>query len=152
MLVRKGQVGEDIVLAAMAHARRKIVDVFVSLGNAIAEKAVCRIVELYAMEKDERGETPGDRLATRQLRAKPTFEVLEVWQHAQLPKTSGKSPLSQAICYAHGRMPKARRYIKHGYLELGNNTAERHHTRARGSEKLNVRWVRGRGQSDGYRL
>ena len=109
----------------MAHVRRKFVDVFASQGNAIAEEAIRRIAELYAAEKDARGKTPEERGALRQGRAKPTFDKLEDWLHAQLPKISGKSPLAKAIRYALGRMPKARSYLENGHLELGNNIAER---------------------------
>lgn len=49
---------------------------------------------------------PEDRAAIRQARAKPSFDALEDWLHAQLPKISGKSPLAQAIRYALGRLPE----------------------------------------------
>jgi len=53
---------------------------------------------------------------------------LMIWRtrlHAQLPKISGKSPLAKAIRYAFNRLPKTRPYLKNGFLELDNNTAER---------------------------
>jgi transposase len=112
-------------MACMAHVRRKFVDVFASQGNAIAEEAIRRIAELYAVEKEARGQSPEARVALRQARAKPIFDDLEAWLHAQLPKISGKSPLAQAIRYALGRIPKARPYLENGHLELDNNTAER---------------------------
>ena len=112
-------------MACMAHVRRKFVDVFASQGNAIAEEAIRRIAELYAVEKDARGKSPDDRVAIRQARAKPVFDDLEAWLQAQLPKISGKSPLAQAIRYALGRMPNARPYLENGHLDLDNNTAER---------------------------
>lgn len=111
-------------MACMAHVRRKFVDVFASQGNSIAEEAIRRIAELYAVEKEARGKSPDARIALRQARAKPIFDDLEAWLHAQLPKISGKSPSAQAIRYALGRMPKARPYLENGHLELDNNTAE----------------------------
>ena len=122
-----GLFGEDKAdeMACMAHVRRKFVDVFASHGNAIAEEAIRRIAELYAVEKDARGTFPDARVALRQARAKPIFDDLEAWLHAQLPKISGKSPLAQAIRNALGRMPKERPYLDKGHLELDNNTAER---------------------------
>ena len=112
-------------MACMTHVRRKFVDVFASQGNAIAEEAIRRIAELYGVEKEARGKAPDERVALRQARAKPIFDDLEAWLHAQLPKISGKAPLAQAIRYALSRMPKARPYLKNGHLELDNNTAER---------------------------
>ena len=117
--------GKADEMACMAHVRRKFVDVFASQGNAIAEEAIRRIAELYAVEKEARGKLPEARVALRQSRSKPIFDDLEAWLHAQLPKISGKSPLAQAIRYALGRMPKARPYLENGHLELDNNTAER---------------------------
>ena len=122
-----GLFGQDKAdeMACMAHVRRKFVDVFASQGNAIAEEAIRRIAELYAVEKNVRGKSHDARVALRQSRSKPIFDDLEAWLHAQLPKLSGKSPLAQAIRYALGRMPKARPYLENGHLELDNNTAER---------------------------
>ncbi len=57
--------------------------------------------------------------------AKPIFDDLEAWRHAQLPEILGKSLLAQAIRYALGRMPKARGLLHNCHLELDNNSAER---------------------------
>ncbi len=112
-------------VACLAHIRRKFVDVFAAQGSAIAGEAIKRIAELYGVEKQARGQFPEARVAMRQSRAKPLFDALEKWLHAQLPKISGKSPLAQAIRYALNRLPKARPYLENGFLELDNNTAER---------------------------
>jgi hypothetical protein len=63
--------------------------------------------------------------ALRQEYAKPIFDDLEVWLKEQLGKISSKTPLAKAIKYALARLPKARPYLDHGFLELDNNTAER---------------------------
>lgn len=122
-----GLFGDDKAgeMACMAHVRRKFVDVFASQGSAIAEEAIRRIAELYAVEKEARGKPPDERVALRQAKSKPIFDDLEEWLHAQLPRISGKSPLAQAIRYALGRMPKARPYLDNGSLSLDNNSAER---------------------------
>ena len=117
--------GKAREMACMAHVRRKFVDVFASQGSAIAKEAIERVADLYAVEKDARGKSPEERAALRQAKAKPIFDDLEEWLHAQLCKISGKSPLAQAIRYALGRLPKARPYLDHGNLEADNNTAER---------------------------
>ena len=89
-------------MACMAHVRRKFVDIFTAQGSAIAEEAIKRIAKLYAVEKEARGKSPQKRAAHRQADAKPIFDDLEKWLHAQLPKISGKSPLAKAIRYALG--------------------------------------------------
>jgi len=122
-----GVFGEDKAseVACMAHARRKFVDVQQSQGSAIAEEAIKRIAALYGIEKEARGRSPAKRVAIRQKKAKPIFDDLETWLHAQLPKISGKSPLARAIRYALTRMLKTRPYLDNGFLELDNNTCER---------------------------
>ena len=112
-------------MACMAHVRRKFVDVYSAQGSAIAEEAIRRIAKLYAVEKEARGKSPQERVALRQDNAKSVFDALEQWLQDQLPHISGKTPLAKAIRYALGRLPKARAYLDHGYLELDNNVAER---------------------------
>ena len=112
-------------VACMAHIRRKFVDVQQSQGSAIAEEAIQRIAKLHGIEKEARGHTPEERVQLRQKKAKPIFDELESWLHAQLPKLSGKSPLARAIRYALSRLPKTRAYLDNGFLELDNNTCER---------------------------
>ncbi len=96
-----------------------------SQGSAIAEEAIRRIAGLYGVEKETRGSPPGNRVSIRQEKARPIFDDLEQWLHAQLPKLSGKTPLAGAIRYALTRMKRLRSYLDHGILELDNNTAER---------------------------
>ena len=125
-------------VACMAHIRRKFVpsrrllanacqamDVHRSQGSAIAEEAILRIAELYAIEKEARDSPPDQRAAIRKEKARPIFDDLQDWLHAQLPTISGKSPLAQAIRYALTRMKRLRPYLAHGILEIDNNTAER---------------------------
>ncbi len=112
-------------MACMAHVRRKFVDIFQSQGSQIAEQAIRRIALLYKVEKDARGKSPAERVALRQSDAKPIFDELETWLHAQLNRISGKSELAKAIRYALGRMKKMRGYLDNGFLELDNNSAER---------------------------
>ncbi|UWQ77104.1 IS66 family transposase [Leisingera sp. M658] len=121
-LYRSGSVSE---VACMAHIRRKFVDVFQSQGLTVAEEAIRRIAELYAVEKDARRLPPQDRVQLRQSRSKPLLDDLEAWLAAQLARIPGKSELAKAIRYALTRMAKLRPYLDHGILELDNNSAER---------------------------
>ncbi len=112
-------------VACMAHIRRKFVDVHRSQGSAIAEEAIMRIAQLYAIEKQARGSPPDQRAWIRREKAKPIFDDLQAWLDAQLLTISGKSPLAQAIRYALTRLRRLRPYLAHGILEIDNNTAER---------------------------
>ncbi len=92
--------------------------------KAIAEEAIKRIAGLYGVEKDARGQLPIERVRRRQARAKPIFDDLEAWLHAQLPKISGKSELAKAIRYALTRMKRNRPYLDHGFLEIDTDVVE----------------------------
>jgi transposase len=61
-------------------------------ADGYSGEAIRRIALLYAIEKEIRGMAPEYRAAVRQARAKPIFDQLEEWLHAQLPRLSGKSP------------------------------------------------------------
>jgi transposase len=121
-LYRSGAIRE---VACMAHVRRKFVDIHRSQGSAIAEEAIGRIAQLYAVEKEARVSLPDIRVALRKAHAAPVFDDLEVWLAMQLTTISGKSPLAAAIRNALTRMERLRPYLDHGILELDNNAAER---------------------------
>ena len=117
--------GEIRAVACLAHVRRKFVDVHKAQGSAIADEAITRIAQLYAVEKAARGVPPDKRVEIRQAEAKPAFESLEAWLNTQLHDISGKSPLAAAIRYALSRITRLRPYLDHGMLEIDNNIAER---------------------------
>ena len=106
-------------------AGHKFVDVHKAQGSAIADGAIRRIAELYAVEKAARGLPPDQRVKFRRAEAKPAFDGLEAWLNTQLLNISGKSPLAAAIRYALTRMARLRPYLDHGILGIGNNTAKR---------------------------
>ena len=119
------QTGRIKEVACMAHIRRKFVDVLQSQDSAIAEEAIRRIAELYAVEKEARGLPPDERVRLRQAKAERALSDLECWLCAQLTRISGKTPLANAIRYGLTRIKRLRPYLDHGILEIDNNTAER---------------------------
>ncbi len=121
-LYRSGSIRE---VACLAHVRRKFVDIHRSQGSPIAEEAIGRIAQLYAVEKEARGSPPDVRVELRKAHAAPVFDDPERWLAMQLTTISGKSPLAAAIRYALTRMERLRPYLDHGILELDNNAAER---------------------------
>lgn len=51
-IYRSGDIRE---VACMAHVRRKFVDIHRAQGSTIADEAIKRIAQLYAVEKEARG-------------------------------------------------------------------------------------------------
>jgi transposase len=118
--------GERIQEAACwAHARRKFFDVHVALDSPIAQEALERIGQFYAIEAEIRGRPPDERRAVRLARAGPELESLHDWLHQQLAKLPKKSELAKAIRYALSRWTALTRYRDDGRIEIDNNTAER---------------------------
>jgi len=91
----------------------------------LAEEAIGRIAQLYAVEKEARRSSPDRRTELRRAHAAPVFDDLERWLAMQLTTISGKSPLAAAIRYTLNRMDRLRPYLDHGILELDNNAVER---------------------------
>jgi transposase len=118
--------GERIQEAACwAHVRRKFYDLHVAHASPIAETALAKIGELYAIEVDLRGHPAEERAAQRQARAGPLLIEFHAWLHASLASLSKKSELALAIRYALSRWGALTRYRDDGRLEIDNNAAER---------------------------
>jgi len=112
-------------VACMAHARRKIFDVFNVTKSPIAEEALRRIQELYVIEAEINGRPADQRQAERQERSKPLLGALHDWLVEQRRRLSGKAPLGKAFQYALSRWDALSRYVEDGRLSIDNNLAER---------------------------
>jgi transposase len=112
-------------VACMAHARRKFFEVFVSTKSPIAEEALRRIQDLYAIEADIKGRSADQRRTVRQERSKKLLDVFHTWAVVQRRRLSGKTPLGKAFQYSLSRWDALTRYIEDGRLSIDNNMAER---------------------------
>ena len=111
--------------ACWAHVRRKFYDLQVAHKSPVAEEALRRIGELYAIEADIRGRKPEERRQVRNERSRPLLDSLKQWLEETLGKLSRKSDTSLAVRYALGRWEALMRYCDDGRLEIDNNAAER---------------------------
>ena len=109
--------------ACWAHARRKFYDLQVAHKSPVAQEALRRIGELYAIEEDIRGRKPEERRQVRNERSRPLLESLKQWLEETLGKLSRKSDTSLAVRYALGRWEALMRYCDDGRLEIDNNAA-----------------------------
>ena len=112
-------------VACMAHARRKIFEVFEANKSPIAEEALRRIQELYVIEAEINGRSADQRRAERQKHSKPLLDALHDWLREQRRRLSGKAPLGKAFQYAVSRWDALTRYVEDGRLSIDNNLAER---------------------------
>jgi transposase len=111
--------------ACWAHVRRKFFDVHAATSSPIADAALDRIGQLYAVEAAIRGQPPDERRRIRQAESKAILLALEHWAEQTLPTLSGKSELAVAFRYMRSRWPALIRYIDDGRVEIDNNAAER---------------------------
>src|SRR5690554_5488726 len=120
---RKG--GEPIVVAhCWAHARRKLKEIFDRDGSVIAAEGLRRIAELYAIEKDIRGTSPGQRLSARRARSAPLVEAFGTWLQAQRLRVSAKSRLGEKLAYIHRHWDGLQTYLTDGRVEIDSNKVE----------------------------
>jgi transposase len=117
--------GRIVEAACWAHARRKYYDVYVMDRSPTAHEALERIGELYAIEREIRGQAPEDRLAVRRARSAPLLYALRSWLRDTHATLSVKSPLAGAIQYTLARWAALTRYTDDGRIEIDNNAAER---------------------------
>jgi transposase len=119
------QDGRIIEAACWAHARRKFYDIYAVDRSPIAAEAIRRIGELYAIEREIRGQAPAVRGAQRQRHVPSNLASLRAWLEITLTQVSSRSDLGKAIRYALVRWNALSRYATDGRIEIDNNTAER---------------------------
>jgi transposase len=117
------ETGRIIEAACWAHVRRKFYDAYQAHASPIAEEALKRIGELYAIEEQIRGRSPEQRQRIRSERAQPLLNSLHHWLKQCLEKLFQKSDVARAIQYALERWTSLLRYISDGRLEIDNNAA-----------------------------
>lgn len=108
-----------------AHVRRRFYELAQAGPAPIASEALLRIADLYRVEADIRGRTPGERRDARQQRSKPIIDALEPWLRQKLALISQKTKLAEAIRYALSRWPGLGLFLDDGRIELDNNIVER---------------------------
>ena len=115
-----------IEVGCMAHARRKLHDLYANHGSEIAEEGLRYFGALYEIEREAREHslnTDGRRLL-RQQRSKPVAEALRQWLTRQRGQVPDGSATSKAIDYSLRRWAALTRYIDDGDLPIDNNHIE----------------------------
>ena len=83
------------------------------------------IHDLFDIEADIRGRSPGERLAVRAGRSVPLLAQMKLMFEETLGKVSRKLMLAGAIRYSLTRWDAMTRYTTDGRLDICNNAAER---------------------------
>jgi transposase len=92
--------------------------------HPVAEEALRRIGELYAIEAQGKDDDAQTRSVRREKEALPKLLALHEWMIAQRRKTADGSGLARALDYSLKRWPAFLRYAEAGYLPIDNNVVE----------------------------
>jgi len=117
--------GNIVLAACWAHARRKFYDVHQATASPVAAEALRRIRDIYAIEKEIRGQSAGERKSTRNDRSRPLVDAMKPWLESQLHRVPKRGSLAEAIRYALARWAALCRFLNDGRVELDNNAVER---------------------------
>ena len=111
-------------LACWAHARRTFVDAHQASGSPIAEAAVRRIGELYAIEAKLRDLDDDARGRERRSHLAPRLEAFKHWLDDLQPRALGNSGLRRAVDYTLRRWSALVRVLDDGRHPIDNNLIE----------------------------
>jgi len=110
-------------LACWAHARRKFEKALQS-DRKRAEHVMLEIQKLYAIERDAKELSAGQRKQLRLEKALPIINDLGKWLHGQRQQVLPKSPIGQAIEYVTPLWESLLNYLHDGNLHIDNNLIE----------------------------
>ena len=115
-----------IEAGCMAHARRKLHDLYANHRSEIAEDGLRYFAALYEIEAEARElklDADG-RQQLRKQRSKPIAEALRQWLTRQRGQVPDGSATAKAIDYGLGRWAALTRYLDDGDLPIDNNHVE----------------------------
>jgi transposase len=115
-----------IEIGCLAHARRKLHDLYANHRSEIAEEGLRYFTALYGIEREAR-ELKLDAVGRQQLRqqrSKPIAESLRQWLTRQRGQVPDGSATRKAIEYSLGRWAALIRYLDDGDLPIDNNHIE----------------------------
>jgi hypothetical protein len=88
------------------------------LPGTLAEQALLRIAQLYAIETPIRGRPPDERRGVRRAQSRVLMDELHRWLQGALAQVSAKSALAKAIGYVSTRWTALTRYLDDGRIEM----------------------------------
>jgi len=111
-------------LGCWAHARRKFFELQVTGAHPMAEEALRRIGQLYAIEKEASAMDSASRKQLRQENSLPILADMHDWLIRLRTSTANNSGLARAIDYSLNRWASLIRYAQTGNFPIDNNPVE----------------------------
>jgi transposase len=97
LFAANGNTPANTELACWTHVRRKFFDLFQANHSPMAQEALERIAELYAVEAKAKEFTPEQRQLLRQAESVPVLDSLHGWLQGTLAKTAPGGALAKAL-------------------------------------------------------
>jgi transposase len=113
-----------VELACWAHARRKFFELFQAGHSPIAQQALSRIAQLYAIEAEGHGMSTEERQVLRAEKSRPALTDLHDWLQQTRLRAAPNSATAKAIDYSLKRWAALTRYAETGDLPIDNNPIE----------------------------
>lgn len=113
-----------VELACWAHARRKFFDLYQASQSPVAQEALNRIAQLYAVEAEARDLGTDERKRRRAEKSQPLLTALHDWLQQTRLKTAPNTATAKAIGYSLKRWVALTRYAETGDLPIDNNPVE----------------------------
>ena len=113
------------LLACLAHVRRKFEQAEKNKPK-MAEHALSRIKELYAIERRAKEESLAfdERKELREEEAAPIIRDMEAWMKEKILEVTPKSAIAKALAYALKLWDRISLYLEDGRYEIDNNMVE----------------------------
>jgi len=115
-----------IEVGCMAHARRKLHDLYANQRSDIAAEGLKIFAKLYDVEREAREQKldADGRRQMRQQRSKPIAETLRQWLTRHRDQVPDGSATAKAISHSLARWAALVRYLDDGDLPIDNNHLE----------------------------
>jgi transposase len=108
----------------LAHARRKIHELWANHSSTLAEHALKLFGALYDVEREVKALSIDERKRIRQLKSRPAADLLHAWLLASRQKVPDGGATAKAIDYSLKRWGALTRFIDDGDLAADNNRIE----------------------------
>lgn len=111
-------------LGCWAHARRKFFDLYKATNSPIAQEALERIAQLYAVEEEAKACHCDTRKQLRAEKSLPILQDLHTWLLDVRASTANGGASAKALDYTLRRWDSYTRYAETGHLPIDNNAVE----------------------------
>ena len=99
-------------------------EIFDRDASEIAAEGLERLRQLYKIEAEINGASPGQRLSARQARIAPLVEDFREWLDRARSRVSPKSRLGEKLTYIHRHWHGLQTFLADGRVEIDSNAVE----------------------------